>query len=197
MPNSKTTIESIGSENELIDIQIAALHEAANAILISTRGGAIVWVNRAFEELSGYSAQEAIGRDTRLLKSGRQPASFYQQLWKTILSGEKWRGELVNRRKDGTLYDEEMTITPIRNPRGEVSHFLAVKLDITLRKHENRRQYLLAQALEHTSELIGMANEEGIVTYVNSSFSDALGFAKNDLVGRHFNIFLSPIIRGT
>src|SRR5579872_6887755 len=90
MLNSKTTIESIGSENELIDIQIAALHEAANAILISTRGGAIVWVNRAFEELSGYSAQEAIGRDTRLLKSGRQPASFYQQLWKTILSGEKW-----------------------------------------------------------------------------------------------------------
>lgn len=93
-----------------------------------------MWVNPAFSKLSGYSSQEAIGRNPRLLKSGIHDQHYYQDLWKTILSGEVWSGEIVNRRKVGTLYTEEQSITPVRNNKGAISHFIAITQDITERK---------------------------------------------------------------
>ena len=181
----------ISPEAELLEIQMAGLQEAANPMIISTRGGTIVWANRAFEELTGYSPEEVAGRETRLLRSGLQPDTFYTELWKTILSGRKWRGELINRRKDGSLYNEEMTITPLRNRRGEISHFLAIKLDITERQRQAKHNHLLAQAVEHSSELIGIANHEGLITFVNSAFRKAIGFSNDELIGRYFSMFLS------
>lgn len=117
-----------------LHLQSTALTAAANAIVITNRQGHIVWVNPAFSKLSGYSSQEAIGRNPRLLKSGTHDQHYYQDLWKTILSGEVWSGEIVNRRKDGTLYTEEQSITPVRNDKGAISHFIAIKQDITERK---------------------------------------------------------------
>ena len=176
---------------ELLEIQMVCLQEAANPMIISTRGGTIVWANRAFEELTGYSLEEVVGRETRFLRSGLQPATFYTQLWNTILSGRKWRGELINRRKAGSLYNEEMTITPLRNRRGEISHFLAIKLDITERQRQAKHNHLLAQAVEHSSELIGIADHEGLIIFVNSSFRKAIGLSNDELIGRHFGMFLS------
>jgi two-component system, cell cycle sensor histidine kinase and response regulator CckA len=95
---------------QLLELQTAALEVADNAILITDREATIVWANTAFQRLTGYTKEEAVGQNTRLLKSGQHPASFYQQMWETILSGQKWQGELVNRRKDGSLYREQMTI---------------------------------------------------------------------------------------
>src|SRR5208337_1168349 len=111
-----------------------ALESAANGILIANREGRIIWVNPAFTRLSGYSAAEVVGQSRRIWKSGAQDEAFYQQLWKTVLSGEVWQGEIVNRRKDGTEITEGMTITPVRDPLGAVSHFIAIKEDITGRK---------------------------------------------------------------
>ncbi len=119
---------------ELVHLQLAALEATANPILISTLQGTIVWVNAAFESLSGYSRSETVGQNTRLLKSTRQPREFYEEMWNAILSGKIWRGELCNKRKDGSLYQEEMTITPVKNMAGEITHFIAMKLDITERK---------------------------------------------------------------
>lgn len=180
------------AENELIKIQLAGLQEAANPMIIATRAGKIVWANCAFEELTRYSAQEAIGRDTRLLRSGMQSNSFYAELWKTVLSGNKWRGELINHRKDGSWYDEEMTITPLRDKRAEISHFLAIKLDIIERRRQGGLNLLLAQAVENTSELIGIANHEGVISFVNGAFRRMIGATNDDLLGRHFGVFLSP-----
>jgi len=98
------TLPAGSSQEELKVLQVTALEAAANPILISTRDGVIIWANQAFEQLSGYTQEEILGHDTRLLKSGRQSLSFYQNMWQTILSGDRWRGELINRRKDGTLY---------------------------------------------------------------------------------------------
>jgi len=115
-------------------LQSAALNAAANAIIITDREGTIQSVNPAWSELTGYSAQEAVGQNPRILKSGFQDVAYYKKLWDTILAGEVWRGELVNKRKDGSLYSEEQTITPVRDALGEITHFVAIKADITQRK---------------------------------------------------------------
>lgn len=178
--------------SDLFEIQLAGLQEAANPMAIVSRNGTILWVNRAFEDLTGYSAVEAVGKDTRLLRSGQHSKAFYTELWNTILSGNKWRGELVNRRKDGTLYHEGMTITPLRNAPGEITHFLAIKFDITEHQYYNTINHLLAQAVEHSPELIGIADQDGFLTFANSSFRKALGLTDETLVGRHFGSLLSP-----
>ncbi len=143
---------SIGQTN-LLALQAAALEVAANPILISRRDGTIVWCNKAFELLTGYAAHESVGQNTRLLNSGKQPASFYKDLWETVLAGQKWRGELINRRKDGTLYHEEMTITPVNDETKEISHFFAVKLDITERKRAELELQTSREKLETAVEV--------------------------------------------
>jgi len=112
----------------------AALETAANAIAITDRQGIIQWVNPAFTRLTGYGSTEAIGQNSRLLKSGQHEPGFYARMWETILAGHVWQGELVNRRADGSVYTEEMTITPVRATGNDISHFIAVKQDITARK---------------------------------------------------------------
>ena len=114
--------------------QTSALEAAASGIVITGRSGNILWVNPAFERLTGYSSKEVVGRTSALLKSGVHDQAFYKNLWDTILAGNVWHGELVNRRKDGTLYNEEMTITPVRDESGAIQSFIAIKQDITTRK---------------------------------------------------------------
>jgi len=116
------------------DLQIGALNAAANGILISDTRGVIVWANRAMTALTGYLPEELVGQDTRILKSGQQDAAFYEDLWRTISSGEVWRGELLNRRKDGSTYTDEMTITPVRDRWGSINNYIAVKQDVSHRK---------------------------------------------------------------
>ncbi|HMO57384.1 MAG TPA: PAS domain S-box protein [Roseiflexaceae bacterium] len=118
----------------MLRLHDSALNAAANAVVITDSDGTIQWVNPAFTHLTGYSAAEAIGRNPRMLKSGRHGKAFYQQLWQTLQAGDVWHGELVNRRKDGTLYDEEQTITPIRDAQGRIAHYTAIKQNITARK---------------------------------------------------------------
>src|SRR5580700_1417544 len=90
---------------------IAAVEQAADSIVLTDTNGEIQYVNAAFTELTGYSSDEVVGQNLRILKSSRQPPATYGQLWTTIRSGKVWHGELINRRKDGTLYNEDMRIT--------------------------------------------------------------------------------------
>ncbi len=129
-------------------LQAAALESAANAILITSRWGAITWVNPAFTRLTGYRIEEVVGQNPRMLKSGTQPPSVYEEMWKTILAGQVWRGELTNRRKDGSFYEEEMTITPVRDSRGEISHFVSIKQDVSARRRAESEIRKLNEELE-------------------------------------------------
>jgi two-component system cell cycle response regulator len=155
----RPAIPELAGAEDLLQLQATALEAAANPILISRRDGTIIWVNKAFEHLSGYTKDEALGQTTSLLKSGQQSPDFFKNMWETILAGQKWRGELVNRRKDGSLYQEEMTITPVKNAAGDITHFIAIKLDITERKlaEEQIRQLAL------TDPLTGLANHRRLL----------------------------------
>ena len=119
-----------------LNIQSSALNAAANAIVISDNQGNIQWTNTAFTALTGYTSMEINGKNPRELKSGKQDTLFYKVLWDTILAGNVWHGELINLHKDGNEYNEEMTITPIKDETEKIVRFIAVKNDITKRKQE-------------------------------------------------------------
>ena len=122
------------TEPDALRIQATALRSAANGIVITDRGGTIVWVNPAACAITGYAADELVGSHTRLLKSGAHGAAFYADLWQRVSRGETWSGTIVNRRKDGAIYYEEQTIAPVQSASGEVTHFVAIKSDVSDRR---------------------------------------------------------------
>jgi diguanylate cyclase (GGDEF)-like protein/PAS domain S-box-containing protein len=131
-----------------------ALELAANAIFLADREGRIVWANRAFSELTGYALEEVIRADTSFVKSGLQDEAFYADLWREILSGHAWRGMTTNRRKDGSLYTVDQTITPLRSADGAITHFIAIQNDITLQRESSEQERYLA----YHDPLTGLAN---------------------------------------
>jgi two-component system, cell cycle sensor histidine kinase and response regulator CckA len=133
---------------------IAAIEQAVEIIVITDLDGTIEYVNPAFETTTGYSREEAIGQNPRILKSGQQDQVYYQDLWQTITRGETWEGRMVNRRKDGSLYTEDATISAVRNSEGEIIHFVAVKRDIT-QFLELEKQYQQSQKMESIGQLAG------------------------------------------
>lgn len=179
-------------------LQSAALQAAANGITITDRQGAIQWTNAAFSELTGYTADEVRGQNPRILKSGRQSQAYYADLWSTILSGQVWHGELINRRKGGSFYIEEATITPVRDESGEITHFIAVKQDITERKRAEVdlvRQYREADrarsesraVLDAVSEAVVLVAPDRRLVSVNRRFRELFGLADADVLGRRFS----------
>ena len=146
--------DASGAEQKREAFQIAALEATANAVIITDHIGAVVWVNSAFERLTGYAASEIVGRSTRVLNSGQNPNETYEDMWKTIQKGGTWRGEIINRRKNGSLYFEEMTVTPVKNEKQEITHYIAIKLDISERR---RVQATLLSLTERLSLATGVA----------------------------------------
>ena len=127
-----------------------AVEASGDAVMVCDPEGVIRYVNPAFTALSGYSPEEAIGQTPRLLKSGRQPTQFYKELWSTVKAGRRFKGEFVNRRKDGTLYTQQATITPVMDEAGGIRSIIAVARDVTV---ERRLEEQLRRAQMH--EMIG------------------------------------------
>jgi PAS domain S-box-containing protein len=162
-----------------------AIENSPASVVITSKDGTIEYVNSTFCEVTGYSAEEAIGNNPKVLKSGDLPESFYKELWNTILSGNVWRGEFINRKKNGEDFWESASISPIKNDDGEITHFVAVKEDITerkktreaLRKSEERfRGYF-----EHSQ--IGMtvtSPDKGWIE-VNDQLQQMLGYSLDEL----------------
>ena len=138
---------SVLAAGERVHLLDAALQAAPTAIVITDMRGQIEWVNPAFERISGYSGSEVIGKNPRVLKSGKHPQAFYDELWRTINSGSIWHGDVCNRAKDGRIFNEAMTIAPIRDSEGVIRHFVAIKEDITESKALEGR-LMRAQRLE-------------------------------------------------
>ena len=177
----------------LVGLQVAALEAMANAVMITNLTGTVIWVNSAFEQLTGYTPASIVGQSTCVLKSGQNSRTLYEGMWQTILGGRVWRGELINRRKDGSLYDEEMSISPLLDRKGGITHFIAIKLDISDRKRSEVQRYMLAQAVENSSELIAMTDPDLRITFANRALIRALGYSEGkELIGRSIADIMSP-----
>ncbi len=146
-----TDIASLRQTEAMNRIQSSALQAVANCVVITDRNGCVNWVNPSFTRITGYSLEEVVGKNLRILKSGKHNSEFYRDLWESILAGRVWEGVLVNRRKDGVLYDDETTITPVPDESGQITHFIAIKQDITERRKAERAMKNYAKTLEETA----------------------------------------------
>ncbi len=150
----------------------AAIEQTAESVIITDTEGTIVYVNPAFEHVTGYHRAEVIGRNPSLLNSGEQDAAFYQELWATINTGKVWHGRFVNKRKDDTLYTADTTITPVRNGNRAIVNYVAVSRDVT-RELQLEEQYRQAQKMEAVGLLAG-----GIAHDFNNLLTAINGFAE-------------------
>jgi len=153
---------------------VTAIEQSADTIVITDLNGIIQYCNPAFSKVTGYSIEEAIGQNPRLLKSGKHSTEFYQQMWASIMQGNVWTGHMINKRKDGSFYEEDATISPIRDTSGKLSGFVAVKRDVTerLQLEDRLRQ---AQKLESVGRLAGgVAHDFNNLLTVINGYSEFL-----------------------
>ncbi len=154
-----------------------AIEQAGEAVVVTDGKGVIQYVNPAFERITGFPRREAIGQNPRILKSGEHDEAFYKNLWETVTRGETWYGRFVNRRKDGTFYIEDATISPVRDSEGNITNFVAIKKDITEhvklheRQQELEKQLQMAQKMEAVGRLAG-----GIAHDFNNMLNVILGY---------------------
>ena len=169
--NLRAEIATRERNETILRLQSAALDASADAIVITDEQGRIAWVNPAFTTLTGYGTPDALGKKPgELIKSGAQDEMFYKQMWGTIRSGHAWRGEVTNRRKDGSLYSENMTITPVKDSNDVTTHFVAIKRDLTDQK-QLEAQFLQAQKMESVGRLAGgIAHDfNNLLTVINGT----------------------------
>lgn len=163
------------------ELLVTALEASANSVVITDRDGSIQWVNPAFTQLTGYRLEEAVGQNPRIFKSGVHPKEFYERLWNTILSGQPWHGEIVNRKKDGSHYIERLTITPVRNASGEIANFIAIKQDISVEKLAvEEYKTILHTALDG----FWVADRTGHILDVNDACCRMLGYTRDELLDK-------------
>lgn len=151
---------------------MSAIEQASEVIVITDTKSEIEYVNPAFEMQTGYSFAEVRGRNPRILQSGKHDRSFYKEMWRTLVRGRVWRGHMINKRKDGTLFEEDVTISPVRNREGIMTNFVAVKRDVS-REINLKRQLNRAMKMEAIGTLAG-----GIAHDFNNILSAVLGYAE-------------------
>ena len=158
-----------------------AIDQASDGIVIADVNGVIEYVNESFVRSTGYERERVIGCNPRLLKSSDHDTSFYEEIWKTISAGEIWRGEITDRRRDGTTYTEEMSITPTRDSRGQLAKFIAIKKDVTARKAVEadlaREQYYMRKLMDSVPDMIYFKDKSSRFVRINKAMAQRLGAA--------------------
>jgi two-component system, sensor histidine kinase and response regulator len=143
--DAEAFLQTLAAPEEKLRLLLLAMEQSPVSVVITDTGGRVVYANSHVTRATGYEQEELLGRNVRVMRSGRQPREFYARLWETISAGRVWRGEFHNRRKDGTLFWESASISPVRNDTGTLTHYLAVKEDVT---EEKEAQEKLRAAME-------------------------------------------------
>lgn len=169
-------------------LQATALETAANAVILTDPTGIILWANPAFTKMTGYALEEAIGKSPGLLKSGQHGPAFYGDLWQTILAGKAWAGEFTNRRKDGSLYYGDQTITPVLTNDGVITHFVGIMNDVTARKQAEealgRTANLLRAVADGTPDAVFVKDLQGRYLLFNEAAARFVGRPAAEVIGK-------------
>ena len=172
-------------DGELTDeVLAAALAAITDAVMVTDAAGVIKWVNQAFTDMSGFSAQEAIGATPRLLHSGVQDQAAYKGMWSTILAGASWRGEFVDRHRSGRLYTVSQTITPVVDADGAVTHLVAVQSDVTAQQQLEAERDLAARLVSVAGTAIVATDLDGKITFWNAAAEQLYGWSAAEVQGR-------------
>ena len=173
-----------------------AVEQNPNSIVITDINGNIVYVNPKFCEVTGYSYEEAIGKNPRILKSGYQSKEIYQNLWKTILNGKEWNGEFLNRKKNGELYWEKASICPIFDSKGNMINFIATKVDITEKKKTDellrQSEKIYKSITSAASDGIILIDSEQRILKWNKAATNIFGYQKNEVINKKLHNLLAP-----
>jgi PAS domain S-box-containing protein len=169
---------------------LEAVEQAPDGVLITNSQGIIQFVNPAFTAMTGFSREEAIGQKPHLLKSGCHTELFYKDLWNTILSGRTWAGEVTNRRKDGSLYTEEIRIAPVRDSKGVPTRFIAILHDVTKKRATADKQALLAEIVEDSKDSIIACTPTGVILAFNGTAEKTFGYSANEVIGQKVSILV-------
>ncbi len=161
-----------------------AIEQSGNTIVITDTNGNIEYANPRFEQTTGYSIAEALGNNLRMLKSDHQSTDFYKQLWQTLSRGNIWRGEFLNKRKDGSLYWEAATIAPLLDQAGMITNFVANKEDVTESRQAQEQLQKLSRAVEQSGNTVIIMDRNGLIEYVNPKFSELTGFSPEEAFGK-------------
>ncbi len=182
------TIKGISSADDQLNIFAQAIHQNPDVVVITDRNATIVYSNPRFTELTGYSAEEALGKNPRILQSGDTKPEVYKEMWQVILQGRIWHGEFKNRRKDGSTFWEEASIGPIFNEDGAITHFVAIKHDITRRREmQNVLQKTVTQfrtLAASTHDAIIVIDEHCSVHLWNNGASRYFGYLDREVIGK-------------
>ncbi|MEW5789167.1 MAG: EAL domain-containing protein [Pseudomonadota bacterium] len=170
------------AEAELRKLSLAVEH-TADSIFITDPAGRIEYVNPAFERLSGFSAREAVGNTPALVKSERNSPEYFQRMWAVLLSGEVFRDIVVNKRKDGSPFFEEKTITPLAGDDGRITHYISTGRDVTERVRAEETRARLITILESTTDFVASADAEGRLLYLNRAGRHMLGLGEDQDIG--------------
>lgn len=181
----------IKTQKDNIDILTNAIDQSPNPIAITDKDAKIEYVNPAFLQKTGYSEKELLGNTPRILKSGKHSADFYRELWGTITSGNVWKENIFNKRKNGTLYWESLQISPLKNTQGEITHFFSLRLLDKQMELVDKEVNKLSHTLDQIPQAVLMTDRQGFIVYANPGFEKITGYSLDEVVGMKPNILKS------
>lgn len=168
-----------------------ALEQSPSAVMITDTQGIIEYINPKLSEMTGYASEELLGQNNSILKSGEMPAGLFAEMWQQLRDGQTWSGQLLNRKKDGSLFWDSTSISPLRDDGGVISHFIAVKEDITERLRAEEQLRMVAAVFETSNEAIMIADQQGRIKVVNAAFERITGYAAHEVQGHNPSLLSS------
>ena len=177
----QTRFEEVKNREKLLE---SVVEQGGDHVLITDRQGKILYVNRAFELITGYGKEEILGKDPSLLNSGKNPKNIFKTMWQALEQGRSFSTTLINRRKDGSLFDDQKTLFPLKNEGGEISYFVSVGRDVTKEREQDRMIRRLGRIMEEAPEEIILLKEEDLrIIDANRGARENLGYAKEEIIG--------------
>jgi diguanylate cyclase (GGDEF)-like protein/PAS domain S-box-containing protein len=182
------TYAALESELRIVSLTV---NQSASSIIITDTDGSIEYVNPSFTDNTGYLPEELIGKNPRILRSSDTKLEEYTALWKALSAGNTWRGEFQNRKKNGELFWEIASIAPVKQRNGNISHYVAIKEDITALKSAEEKLKLAASVFSHAREGIIITDNRATIIDVNSAFTLITGFSREEVIGKNPSILQS------